>query len=197
MNASIVHSKTSITPRELHRRMTEGEVPFIELLDVRTPAEHAALHVSGASLLPLDKLDAAAFLTSRGRSDVPLYVLCQSGSRAAKAIEKFQQAGFEGCVQVEGGIEAWVGAGLPVERGAGKVLPLMRQVQIAVGIVSAIGAALALGVNVWFAIIPLVTGCGLLFAGLTGTCGLALLLAKMPWNRQANCQSDSCCEGKH
>jgi rhodanese-related sulfurtransferase len=195
MNAPIVHSKASIAPRELHRRMTEG-FP-IELLDVRTPAEHAALHVSGTRLLPLDKLDAAAFLMNRGRSGVPLYVLCQSGSRAAKAIEKLQRAGFEGCVQVEGGIGAWVEAGLPVERGEGKLLPLMRQVQIAVGIVSATGAALALGVNVHFAIIPLVTGCGLLFAGLTGTCGLALLLARMPWNRQGNCPSNSCCEVKH
>jgi rhodanese-related sulfurtransferase len=195
MNASIVHSKTSITPRELHRRMTEG-LP-IDLLDVRTSAEHAAIHVSGTRLLPLDKLDAAAFLMTRGRSDVPLYVLCQSGSRAAKAIEKFRQAGFAGCVQVEGGIEAWVEAGLPVERGAGKVLPLMRQVQIAVGILSIAGAALALGVNVWFAIIPLVTGCGLLFAGLTGTCGLALLLARMPWNRQGDCSSNCSCEANH
>ena len=195
MNASIVHSKTSITPRELHRRMTEGLL--IDLLDVRTPAEHAAVHVSGTRLLPLDKLDAAAFLMNRGRSDVPLYVLCQSGSRAAKAVEKFQRAGFEGCVQVEGGIGAWVEAGLPVERGESRVLPLMRQVQITVGILSTAGAALALGVNVWFAIIPLVTGCGLLFAGLTGTCGLALLLARMPWNRQANCPSNSCCEVKH
>jgi rhodanese-related sulfurtransferase len=195
MNTPIVHSKTAIAPQELHRRMTEGRP--VELLDVRTPAEHAALHVSGTRLLPLDKLDAAAFLMNRGRSDIPLYVVCQSGARAARAIEKFQRAGFEGCVQVEGGIEAWVEAGLPVERSKGKVLPLMRQVQITVGILSTAGAALALGVNVRFAIIPLITGCGLLFAGLTGTCGLALLLARMPWNRHANCASNSCCEVKH
>ncbi|MGO9243493.1 MAG: rhodanese-like domain-containing protein [Verrucomicrobiia bacterium] len=195
MNAPIVHSKTSITPRELHRRMTEG-LPT-ELIDVRTPAEYAAIHVSGARLVPLDKLDAAAFLKNRGSCDAPLYVMCQSGIRAAKAIEKFRQAGFEGCVVVEGGIEAWVHAGLPVERGESKVLPLMRQVQIIVGFLSAAGAALALTMNVRFAIIPLVTGCGLLFAGLTGTCGLALLLAKMPWNRQVDCSSGCGCEVKH
>ncbi len=115
MNTQIVQSRISITPRELHHRMTEG-LP-VELLDVRTPAEHAVLHVSGARLLPLDKLDAAAFLRKRGNSNTPLYVICQSGPRAAKAADKFQRAGFEGCVQVEGGIEAWVEAGLPVERG--------------------------------------------------------------------------------
>jgi hypothetical protein len=84
-------------------------------------------------------------------------------------------------------------AGLPVNRGESKVLPLMRQVQIAVGLVSAVGAALALGVDPRFAIVPLVMGCGLLFAGVTGFCGLALLLAKMPWNKTANCQSTSGC----
>ncbi|MGA2605538.1 MAG: rhodanese-like domain-containing protein [Verrucomicrobiia bacterium] len=195
MNAPIVHSKTSITPRELHRRMTEG-LP-VELLDVRTPGEHAAIYVTGSRLTPLDKLDAAAFLRNRGRSDVPLYIMCQSGTRAAKAIERFRRAGFEDCVPVEGGIEAWVQAGLPVERGESRVLPLMRQVQITVGFLSAAGAALALGVSVWFAIIPLVMGCGLLFAGLTGTCGLALLLAKMPWNRRVNCSSNCGCEVNH
>jgi len=195
VKAPIVHSKTSITPHELHRRKTEG-LP-IELLDVRTPAERATVHISGARLLPLDKLDATAFLKNRRTCDIPLYVMCQSGIRAAKAMENFQRAGFSDCVAVEGGIEARVKAGLPVERGESWVLPLMRQVQITVGLVSATGAALALGANVRFAIIPLVTGCGLLFAGLTGTYGLALLLAKMPWNRQASCSSNCGCEVNH
>ena len=104
MNAPIVHSKTSITPRELYRRMTEG-LP-VELLDVRTPAEYTTVHVSGSRLLPLDQLDAAAFLKNRGTSDAPLYIMCQSGIRSTKAIERFRRAGFEGCVAVEGGIEA-------------------------------------------------------------------------------------------
>jgi hypothetical protein len=77
------------------------------------------------------------------------------------------------------------------------MLPLMRQVQITVGFVSAIGAVLALLISSWFAVIPLLAGCGLLFAGLTGFCGLALLLAKMPWNRAENCNAGSCCEIKN
>ena len=87
-------------------------------------------------------------------------------------------------------------AGLPVNRGASRVLPLMRQVQITVGFLSAVGAALALTVNPRFALIPLVVGCGLLFAGLTGFCGLALLLAKMPWNKSSTGNSASCCAPK-
>jgi len=69
----------------------------------------------------------------------------------------------------------------------------MRQVQIVVGSLAAIGAILALAVNPWFAILPLFLGCGLLFAGISGTCGMALLLARMPWNREhdacSNCST--------
>ncbi len=186
-----VQTKSPVSPRELHQLIAAGRPA--ELLDVRTPAEFAAAHVPGAKLVPLDELNAADFLRQRGPADQPLYVLCQSGSRGRRAIERFQRAGFDGCVLVEGGTQAWMDAGLPVNRGEGKVLPLMRQVQIAVGFVSAVGAALALWVDPRFALIPLVMGGGLLFAGVTGFCGLALVLAKMPWNKTGSCKSTSCC----
>ena len=194
MNTLDVHFKNSMTPQEFHRRL--GESHDAELLDVRTPAEYTAVHVMGARLLPLDELNAVSYLNQRPRGEAPLYVLCESGTRSAKAVEKFRRAGFEGCVQIEGGMQAWLAAELPVERGESAVLPLMRQVQIVVGAVSALGAALALVVNVRFAIIPLITGCGLLFAGLTGLCGLALVLARMPWNRRTNCSSSAGCQLK-
>ena len=194
MNNNSVHDKNSVPVRELQRRLAEGAPA--DLLDVRTPPEHAAAHIAGVQLVPLDQLDPAAFLQGRGDASRPLYVICQSGGRAAKAVEKFQRAGFDGCVLVEGGTQAWVDAGFSVERGESNVLPLMRQVQIVIGVVSASGAATALWVNPLFAILPLFTGCGLLFAGLTGTCGLAMLLAKMPWNRQSVCASTTCCAVK-
>ena len=194
MTKSIVQPKSFITPRELHHLLAEGAA---ELLDVRTPGEFAAAHVPGAKLVPLDDLDPAAFLRQSGIDDKPVYVLCQSGGRAHKAVEKFRRAGFDNCVLVEGGTQAWLDAGLPVDRGESKTLPLMRQVQITIGFVSAVGAALALVISPWFAVVPLLAGCGLLFAGLTGFCGLALLLAKMPWNRTANCNLHSCCEIKN
>ena len=184
-------SQNSIQPRELQRLLATGQP--VHLLDVRTPGEFATAHVPGATLLPLDELDAAAFCREHGTAGGPVYVLCQSGGRARRAMEKLQRAGFAGCVLVEGGTQAWMDAGLPVNRGESKVLPLMRQVQIVIGAVSATGAALALTVNPKFAFIPLLTGCGLLFAGITGFCGLALLLARMPWNKRQNCPSNSCC----
>ena len=184
--------RTSIAPHELHRVLAGGGPA--QLLDVRTPAEFAGAHVPGAKLIPLDDLDPASFARQRGAEKIPVYVLCQSGGRARKAIERLERAGVRNCVLVEGGTQGWIDAGLPVNRGQSHVLPLMRQVQITVGFLSASGAVLALAVSPFFAIVPLVMGCGLLFAGISGTCGLALLLAKMPWNRAQSC--GSCCEMK-
>ncbi len=184
-------SETSITPRELQSRLAAGQPA--RLLDVRTPAEHASVHVPGVRLLPLDELDAAAFCRERAGDDTPVYVLCQHGNRARRAIDKLARAGVRGCVLVEGGTQAWLDAGLPVTRGGGRVLPLMQQVQIVVGFGSAAGSLLALTVDRWFAVVPLVMGGGLLFAGLTGFCGLACLLARMPWNRATATLANSRC----
>ena len=185
-------AETSIHPRELQRRLAAGQPSH--LLDVRTPGDYAAVHVPGANLIPLDELDAADFCRQQGGDGKPVYVLCQSGGRARRAIEKLTRAGVTGCMLVEGGTQAWIDAGLPVNRGESWVLPLMRQVQITVGFLSAASALLALTVNPHFALIPLVIGGGLLFAGLTGFCGLAVLLTKMPWNKTSSCNSEaSCC----
>jgi rhodanese-related sulfurtransferase len=189
MNTNVTQATNSIQPPELQRRLAQGGPAM--LLDVRTLPEFDSAHVPGAKLIPLDDLDPSAFLKERGTQEIPVYVLCQSGGRARKAIARLEQAGVRGCVLVEGGTQGWIDAGLPVNRGQSKVLPLMRQVQITVGLVSAAGAALALAANPLFAIIPLVTGCGLVFAGISGFCGMALLLAKMPWNRVQSC--GSCC----
>jgi len=186
MSLTTLQLKSSVSPAEL-QHLCQGA--HADILDVRTRAEFESSHIPGAVLVPLDALNIAAFLKGRADQSKPLYVVCQSGARARKAIDRFHRAGFEGCVLVEGGTEAWMDAGLPVIRGNRQTLSLLRQVQITIGIVSAAGAALALTVHRGFAALPLLTGCGLLFAGLTGTCGLALLLAKLPWNHAATCDS--------
>lgn len=184
-------NESHITPQALFQRCKNG-LPS-EILDVRTPPEFTDVHVPGARLATLDALNPVEYLGGRSAKNDPLFVICQSGARAGRAIEKFRTAGFDGCVLVEGGTQAWIDAGLPVERGQSRVIPLMRQVQIVVGILSAIGAALAIWIHPWFGLIPLFMGCGLLFAGITGSCPLALLLAKMPWNRRCGCSGGSCC----
>ena len=146
---------------------------------------------------PLDELDAGAFLKQRGAADQPVYVLCQSGGRARKAIEKLQQAGFGGGGLVEGGTQAWIDAGLPVTRGAAGVISLERQVRIAAGSLVLTGVLLAYFVHPGFIGLSAFVGAGLVFAGVTDWCGMGLLLAKLPWNQQSGCASGSCCEVKH
>lgn len=110
-----MQTETSISPRELQRRLTAGQ--SARLVDVRKPGEHAAAHVPGVKLIPLDELDAAAFCREHSGDYSPVYVLCQSGGRARRAIAKLERAGVQGCVLVEGGTQAWIDAGLPVNRG--------------------------------------------------------------------------------
>lgn len=183
-----LQTESSITVRDLKCRLDAGSPAF--LLDVRSPGEYETVHVPEAKLIPLDQLDPVKFSSQQGTE--PVYVLCQTGGRAQRAIAKLAAAGVTGCVLVEGGTQAWLDAGFPVVRGESRVLPLMRQVQIVVGFLSVTGSVLALTVNPKFVFIPLFIGCGLLVAGLTGFCGLAVLLAKMPWNQSCK----ACCKSK-
>ncbi len=113
-----------------------------------------------------------------------MYVICKGGTRGGKAQQKFVDAGFTNVVNVEGGTEAWVAAGLPVIRGK-KVMSLERQVRIAAGFIVLAGslAAILTG-NVYLAGIPAFVGAGLMFAGITDSCAMGMLIAKMPWNQR-------------
>lgn len=157
----------TITPSELHKLWQAGQA--VELIDVRTPAEYAEVHVDGARLVPLDELNPQEVMSGRA-SAPPLYVICRSGSRADQACQKLQAAGFHQVVNVQGGTLAWQQAGLPVVRGQIKVIPLERQVRIGAGVL---------------------VGAGLVFAGVTDWCGMAMVLSRMPWNQR----SDQACSG--
>lgn len=169
--------------------------PSVNLIDVRTPAEFEGIHVPGACLRPLDALDCAAVLAehNKTRNASPIYILCHSGVRARKAAEKFAAVGFEDCVVVEGGTQAWEEAGLPVERGERAVLPLDRQLQIAIGLVVLTGVLLSYFLNPSWIWLSGFAGCGLIFAGLTGICPMRLVIAKMPWNQGCGKCTGTCC----
>jgi rhodanese-related sulfurtransferase len=155
----------------------------LELIDVRTPAEFREVHAEGARSIPLDRLDPGAIIASRGdRAGEPLYVLCQTGGRARKACEQFAAAGYPNAVVVEGGTLAWERAGLPVVRGR-KAMSLERQVHVAAGALVLLGTALGAFLHPGFLAIPAFIGGGLVFAGITDTCAMAMLLARMPWNQ--------------
>jgi rhodanese-related sulfurtransferase len=129
-----------------------------------------------------------------GVRDEPLYVICRSGSRGRQACEKFVAAGFTNVVNVEGGTLACVESGLPVVRGK-KMILLERQVRIAAGSLVLIGAALGWLVHPAFIGLSAFVGGGLVFAGVTDTCGMGMMLARMPWN-QVKDTADACCATK-
>lgn len=163
------------------------------VIDVRTPAEFKSGHIPGAILAPLADLQLEALGRKLPAGAHRVYVICQSGARARRAMALFEKAGIDRCVLVEGGMDAWAAARLPMDQTGGAGISILRQVQIIIGTATAMGAALALAVDPVFALIPVVSGVGLMFAGISGWCGLALLLAKMPWNRLGACEANACC----
>lgn len=168
----------TIRPKELQDRL--GRDPKPRLIDVRLPMEFERVHAIGAENVPLDEIDPRRHGPADGR---PLYIICQKGMRSRKAVEKFAAAGFQGVESVEGGTEAWVSARLPVHRGRVKTISLERQVRIAAGSLVVLGIALA-WLTPWTLALSAFVGAGLVFAGITDTCGMGMLLAKAPWNRR-------------
>lgn len=183
-------SVRTISPQELKLLKETGRP--VELIDVRTPLEFREVHVDCACNIPLDTIDPALIFHNRHSSpDMPLYVICRSGGRAKQACEKFITAGFPNVVNVEGGTLACIEAGLPLVRGK-KVFSLERQVRITAGFLVLLGVTLGWFVRPEFYGLSAFVGAGLVFAGITDTCPMALLIAKMPWNRD----NKSCtCDG--
>jgi rhodanese-related sulfurtransferase len=172
----------TIAAEDVFRLREGGKRPHI--IDVRTPVEYAEVHAEGAVAAPLDRLDPAAAMSAReGPPDEPLYVICKSGGRAAKACERFEAAGYHNVWSIEGGTTAWERAGLPVVRGTKKAISLERQVRIAAGSLVLLGVLLGWLVHPSLFGLAAIVGAGLVFAGVTDWCGMGMLIAKMPWNR--------------
>jgi len=177
----------SVNVRELADLYAKN--PELELVDVRTPAEFGEVHVSYAKNVPLDQLNPREFLAARnGRSGQPVYVICRSGQRSAMAAERIRSAGFENVTNVEGGTSAAVQSGLPVVRGR-KAMSLERQVRIAAGSLVVIGVLLGGTVHWAFYGLSAFVGAGLVFAGVTDTCAMGMMIAKMPWNQRKTCET--------
>lgn len=170
----------TISPKTLEGWLKLGEVV---LIDVREPVEYEAEFIEGSQNLPLSqlKLEQISIL-----EDQKLVLHCQSGGRSMMACKQLKDEGFVfEAWNLEGGIVAWKEAELPVKSSNKKILLLDRQVQIVIGLIVLVGTLLGLWINsTWFAL-PIIIAIGLINAGLTGWCGLAKLLAKMPWNTKS------------
>jgi len=161
----------------------------VDLIDVRMPVEFREVHAKFARNVPLNSLDPKAVMSARkATADEPLYVICKSGGRSSMAVQKFAEAGFDNAVSVQGGTIAWEAASLPVNRGR-KAMSLERQVRLLAGFLTFLGAALGFFVHPYFVGLSAFIGAGLMFAGITDTCGMGMMLAKMPWNQ---CDNNTC-----
>ncbi len=158
--------------------------PGAVILDVRSAVEHREeCLVCPHDHVPLDQLDPAAYLASKGLAqDTPLYLLCRAGGRARQAAEAFVAAGCTNVHVIEGGLSACRAEGVPCQRDTG-VISLERQVRIAAGVLVLTGAVLGFIVDPYWHILSAAIGGGLVFAGVTNWCGMALLLARAPWNK--------------
>lgn len=186
VNEQISSVIETITPRAAREQQADALI-----LDVRTPTEFEEVHVDGAILQPLTELDAhhVKQLVADKRACL---IMCRSGGRARQAAEKLAAAGLSNLQVIAGGMQSWENEGLPVVRGRATI-SLERQVRIAAGALVCVGSVLGYFVNpAWIALATFV-GAGLTFAGITDTCGAAMVLARMPWNNRTPAHKPSCC----
>ena len=167
----------TVTPRELADRRGRGEP--VDLIDVRTAAEYAAGHARGAEGVPLDRLDPTDVRPAAGG---PVYLICQSGPRSAEAQRRLAAGGVRAVV-VAGGTDAWLAGGCPAVHGRGG-MAMERQVRIVAGSLVLLGLLLGWRVDPRLYGLAALVAAGLVFAGISDTCAMARVLAKLPWNRR-------------
>jgi glyoxylase-like metal-dependent hydrolase (beta-lactamase superfamily II)/rhodanese-related sulfurtransferase len=175
-----------ITVEELAAALAGATPPVV--IDVRLPAEYEAVHLEPSRLVPLDQVAARRDGLPRNRE---LVLVCRTGSRARLAAAEL--AGFSTRV-LEGGLVAWQEAGHPVVEGKAH-MSLERQVRIVAGALASTGGVLALAVNPWFAVLPAFVGAGLVYAGITDRCGMAMVLGRLPYNRRGATDTGTCAAG--
>lgn len=161
------------------------------LVDVREPGEYGAQHIPGAKLLSLGKITKTELPEISGKK---LVLHCKAGKRGATACEKLlAEAPEMEFYNLEGGIDAWTQAGYEVQTSGKFFLPLDRQVQLTIGTGILLGVGLGYAVHPGFLLLAALFGVGLVNAGLTGWCGLAILMAKMPWNQCCGAAAQNFC----
>ncbi len=167
------------------------------ILDVRERDEYEAEHVEHSINVPLSHFASVAPGVLNQLTERNVAILCRSGNRARLAFDQLRQLGYSDKVAAqvyEGGILEWKRLGKPTIQRQRNHLPIMRQVQLVAG--STVLATTLLGafVNPWFLAVAAFFGAGLTVAGSTGFCGMATLLAEMPWNRTVASTQEELCQ---
>ncbi len=175
----------TLTPAEAQAQIAQGA----RLIDIRDADEYAREHIPDAELVPLATLTSGAPLNARAGETVIFHCRRVPGRRIMRFVWP-RPPPAQACL-LAGGIQAWKAAGLPVVEDSSQPLPLMRQVQIAAGTLILLGVLLGYTVNGGFFLLSGAVGAGLTFAGVTGFCGMARLLATMPWNRRQGVKTRS------
>jgi rhodanese-related sulfurtransferase len=156
------------------------------ILDVRTSAEVATESIPDCLHIPLHELTPerlANELAKRGKDAKEIHILCQSGKRAEMAVQQLQGQCANGLCIIEGGMNAIKAANIPVKKSGRKIMSLERQVRIVAGFLVLVGVVLGSAVNINFYGLAGFVGAGLMFAGITDTCMMGMLIARMPWNK--------------
>lgn len=152
------------------------------LIDVREPGEFTGEHIAGAKLISLSQFDPTVIPQD---SNKKIVLQCQSGNRSSQAAQKMFEAGFTEVFHLQGGLPTWKAAGYPTKVNKNAPISMFRQVQIVAGSLVFLGTILGAFVSPWFLILSGFVGAGLVFAGTTNTCAMAMLLAKLPYNQRA------------
>jgi len=168
-----------LNPLEVAERLRDGRAV---LVDIREPDEFARRHARGALSRPLSAFETAHLKLA---PDAEVIFACRSGMRTAANCDRLAAAVSGEAFVMNGGLDAWASAGLPLEEDRKAPLEMMRQVQIAAGGLVLVGVALGFLVSPLFFLLSGAIGAGLTFAGVSGFCGMAKLLALAPWNRPA------------
>lgn len=174
------------TVNEINEMLSTGNE--CQVIDVREFSEFNSERISKAELMPLSNFEKHVAEIDHTK---PVYLMCRSGNRARAAAEKLAKKGFTDVHVVEGGMLAWTEANLPVVKGESRVWSLERQVRFAAGLLVLAGVLLGVLIHPYFVWLAAFVGGGLVFAAVTDTCGMAMVLARMPWNRQKAVSCDA------
>ena len=185
MSDKKINDVSLLTVKELYAKIKDGE--DVQVFDVREASEYEGNRIKGAISAPLSRFKETSKIFDRNRHS---YIVCQAGKRAEQFAKRLLEDGYGDISVVEGGLKAWIDAGYPIEEGESKLWSLERQVRFVAGLLVLLGVVLSLVLNSAFLILSGIVGAGLVIAAVTDTCGMAMFLARMPWNKAPKKISD-------